>query len=289
MSNITTTGGDNWDFRWHRGAGYVSIRQAAAMVGINRKSLYAGGAPKSKKLAKMLAAQGLSGGALWATDGISDAELAIVIRYYADHAQRCTEEAKALLNVASAGGLRQLIKINIGIPEAKTDWKQLIADEPDRRRKRFEAKDAEKQWQTNAEICSVSQRQLAYRNAICNSEATGISKGQHGSVSEAIFVQRGLVRHGKETPRDRAMTAAELDFIKFQKSGTNAAVERYGIDNCKEFLNADDQSMALARQLKNGSFFKPSTARPALGHQKGPVAPKQTVKASRQGTLELVL
>lgn len=288
MTNITTTSGDSWDFRWHSGAGYVSIRQAATMLGVSRKSLYGGGSVRSKKLRELLAAQGLSGGCLWATDGISDAELAVVIRYYAHHAKRCTDEAKALLNVASAAGLRQLIKINLGIPEAKTDWAQLIADEPERKRKRFEAKDAEKEWQANGERCKVSSKQLAYRNAICNSEATGIAKGQHNSVADAIFIHRGLVRHGKETPRERAMTASELDFIRFQKGGTNAAVERHGIDSTQEFLEADRQSMTLAMQLKSGAFFKPATPRPALTHQTSASAPRQAVKADHQGRLELL-
>jgi hypothetical protein len=108
----------------------VSIRGAARLCGVTEQALSkqfstgsAGDKLKTSKLIEMLMQYGFEGDNLkqFASFGIPDTALAIVIQYYAMFAGRyCTEQAKLALAAFAAIGIRTWIQAEAGWSQATT-------------------------------------------------------------------------------------------------------------------------------------------------------------------------
>ena len=94
-----------------KGVGYVSIRGAARICGVDdesiRKSITAADFLRTK-LGRKLAQYGFKGDDF--LNGISDVALSLIIEYYAFEANRTTPEAQMMMRTMAAVGLRTLIR-----------------------------------------------------------------------------------------------------------------------------------------------------------------------------------
>lgn len=107
-----------------QGKSTFSIRATARLAGIQESSIrrqFDSAALKGSKLGEMLSEQGFEGAALksWVINGIPDIAVSCIIGYYAMHAGRhCTEEAKNMMTVFTALGLRVFVQKVVGYQSA---------------------------------------------------------------------------------------------------------------------------------------------------------------------------
>ena len=96
------------------GIGYCSIRGAARLAGVTYQTLSRGVSVSSYKLRQKLTAQGFEVAA-FATNGIPDTALAVVLEYYAfDAGVYVTEQSKLMYKALAAVGIRELIQRTVG-------------------------------------------------------------------------------------------------------------------------------------------------------------------------------
>lgn len=103
----------------------VSVRAAARMAQCDQsglgKSLKSGAAETPSKMARHLLAQGVSGEdlATWNEDGIPEPGLALLLEYFAFHAERPSARARQYLRTFSAYGIHKAIDNLLGVKPPK--------------------------------------------------------------------------------------------------------------------------------------------------------------------------
>ena len=137
-----------------------------------------------------LAAQGFSGGGLWATDGIPAHEVVVVLEYYAYDSRVKSESARRWLLTLSAKTINDWILAQCGrstLSTRKQELNQKIKEEPQRIQLRGESKQAHSFWREQGEACQATDWDYKMQNASINGEAFGF-KGTNGypSINEAI-------------------------------------------------------------------------------------------------------
>ena len=290
---IQTTDGNQWDYAERHGVGHMSIRAVAKLAGIDHKSLFKGGGIKSQKLVKKLAAQGFSGGGLWATDGIPAHEVVVVLEYYAYDSRVKSESARRWLLTLSAKTINDWILAQCGrstLSTRKQELNQKIKEEPQRIQLRGESKQAHSFWREQGEACKATERDFRMQNACINGEAFGI-KGTNGypTINKAIEAKVGGKLAPGQSPRDW-MNPQRLSHVITVLGGSANAIAKSSNKTRATFNRATDQARKLALLLCSGDFFDdsqagalPAGSTPATNFV--PNSPKTHVRADKQGNL----
>jgi hypothetical protein len=132
MSIIHITDDIKKEFRIQAdGKGFVSIRGAARIVGVNQKTLtdyFNGEGVTPLIMAEKLSELGFKGEGvkLFAKAGIPDIALSAIVEYYAMYAaENCTDQAKSALSAFNAIGIRFWIQSELGFQQQIARREQL--------------------------------------------------------------------------------------------------------------------------------------------------------------------